>query len=211
MVTVSVIEDDKAYREKLESLINRSDEFRVVHTYPSAEAALPHLKENPPDIAIVDIKLPGQNGVELIAAIRMAMPATQCLVCSFYDDDEYVFNALKKGASGYILKDSKPEELLASLQELQQGGAPMSRYIARKVIAFFQEAENNRALAELTERENEILQLVATGLLVKEIAARLYLSHHTVTKHLRNIYGKLHVTNRVEAVNKLNQSGRKPT
>lgn len=204
MVTVSIIEDDPTYRQRLQSVINSSDDFRVVYTYASAEEALPHMKEFPPDMAIVDIKLPGQSGVDLIAAIRSTIPAVRCMVCSFYDDDEYVFSALKNGASGYLLKEAKPEEFLDSLRELQLGGAPMSRYIARKVIAFFQALKTPQHLSELTERENEILQLVAKGMLVKEVAAQLFLSPHTVTKHLRNIYSKLHVTNRVEAVNRLN-------
>ncbi len=168
--------------------------------------ALPHIADHPPQIAIVDIKLPGKNGVELIAAIKEKAPGILCMVCSFYDDDEFVFKALKNGASGYILKDSMPKQIIESLQELQEGGAPMSRYIAKKVINTFQAKKNHPKLSELSERENEILQLVATGLIVKEVAEKLYLSAHTVTKHLKNIYHKLHVNNRIEAVNRLNHS-----
>lgn len=205
MITVSIIEDDKHYREGLETLINGSGIFQVLHSYPSAEAALSHMITHPPEIAMVDMKLPGINGVDLIAAIKEKLPGTLCMVCSFYDDDDYVFKALKNGASGYILKDSMPKEILDSLKELHQGGAPMSRYIARKVIATFQTKKHPK-LSELSERENEILQLVATGLMVKEVADKLYLSAHTVTKHLKNIYHKLHVNNRIEAVNRLNHS-----
>lgn len=208
MVTVSVIEDDKHYREGLKELIDGSDYFRVLNLYPSAEIALPHIKSHPPDIAIVDIKLPGKNGVELIGEIKEALPDTLCMVCSFYDDDEYVFKALKNGASGYILKDSMPRQIIESLKELHQGGAPMSRYIAKKVINTFQVKNNNHhKLSELTERENEILHLISTGMIVKEIADKLFLSSHTVTKHLKNIYNKLHVNNRIEAVNRFNHSG----
>ena len=207
LVTVSVIEDDKHYREGLKTLIDGSGLFQVLHLYPSAEIALPHIKEHPPEIAMVDIKLPGKNGVELIAAIKEALPEILCLVCSFYDDDEYVFNALKNGASGYILKDSMPKQIIESLKELHQGGAPMSRYIAKKVISTFQAKKSHPKLSELSERENEILQLVATGLIVKEVADKLFLSSHTVTKHLKNIYNKLHVNNRIEAVNRYNQPG----
>lgn len=207
MVTVSIIEDDKHYREGLETLINGSGLFSVLHSYPSAEAALPHLTDHPPQIAMVDIKLPGRNGVQLIAAIKEKNPGILCMVCSFYDDDEFVFKALKNGASGYILKDSMPKQIIESLQELQDGGAPMSRYIAKKVINTFQAKKNHPKLAELSERENEILQLVATGLMVKEVSEKLYLSIHTVRKHLKNIYHKLHVNNRVEAVNRLNHPG----
>ncbi len=201
-----MIEDDKHYREGLETLINHSGSFLLLHSYPSAEKALPHILQHPPDIAIVDIKLPGKSGIELIGTIKREIPVTQCMVCSFYDDDAYIFNALKNGASGYILKDSLPQQIIDSLKELQQGGAPMSRYIARKVIAAFQTRKNQPKLEELSERENEILQLVSTGLIVKEVADRIYISTHTVTKHLRNIYSKLHVNNRVEAVNRLNDS-----
>jgi DNA-binding NarL/FixJ family response regulator len=126
------------------------------------------------------------------------------MVCSFYDDNEYVFNALKNGACGYILKDTMPQEIIESLKELHQGGAPMSRYIARKVISAFQQHKNQTKLAILTERENEVLQLMATGISAKEVSEKLNLSKHTVTKHLKNIYTKLHVNNRIEAVNKLN-------
>jgi DNA-binding NarL/FixJ family response regulator len=157
----------------------------------------------------VDIKLPGKNGADLILDIREKAPAILCMVCSFYDDDEYIFTALKNGACGYLLKDSMPQDILRSLKELYDGGAPMSRYIAKKVINSFQQQAAVSKLAELTNRENEILQLMATGLVVKEAAAQLKLSNHTVTQHLKNIYTKLHVNNRVEAVNKLNHPGRK--
>jgi two-component system, NarL family, response regulator LiaR len=206
VVTVSIIEDDKDYREGLEELINNSAYFAVLHSYASAEEALPHILQHPPEIAIVDIKLPGKmNGVDLISAIKLQSAHVQCMVCSFYDDNEYVFNALRNGASGYILKDSLPQDIIDSLKELHSGGAPMSRYIAKKVITTFQTKQSQPKLSELSERENEILQLLSTGLAVKEVAAKLYISIHTVTKHLKNIYTKLHVNNRIEAVNKLNQ------
>lgn len=204
MVTVSLIEDDKHYREGLEDLINSSGYFKTLFCYSSAESALPHIIQHPPDIAIIDIKLPGINGVDLILSVKKQAPAIQCMVCSFYDDNEYVFNALRNGASGYILKDSMPQEIIASLRELNDGGAPMSRYIAKKVISAFHDKQQQPKLSELSDRENEILQLISTGLVVKEAAAKLNLSSHTVTKHLKNIYIKLHVNNRIEAVNKLN-------
>jgi DNA-binding NarL/FixJ family response regulator len=205
LITVSIIEDDQSYREGLEDFINASGEFRVLNSYPSAEAAFPHIIEHPPAIAVVDIKLPGVSGVDLIYRIKKMRPDIQCMVCSFYDDNEYIFNALRNGASGYLLKDSLAHEIIESLRELYNGGAPMSRYIARKVISVFQEKQETPKLSELTERENEILQLIATGMAIKEVAGELHLSAHTVTKHLKNIYTKLHVNNRIEAVNKLNQ------
>lgn len=204
MVTVSIIEDDKDYREGLEMLINNSDYFSVLHCYASAETALPHIIHHPPVIAIVDIKLPGKNGIDIISVIKQQKPDILCMVCSFYDDNEFVFDALKNGASGYILKDSMPNDIIESLKDLHLGGAPMSRYIAKKVISVFQNRQSLARLPELSERENEVLQLVATGITVKEISERMSLSKHTVTKHLKNIYTKLHVTNKVEALNRLN-------
>lgn len=203
LVKVSLIEDDKAYREGLEDLISSSDYFQLHHSYNSAETAIPHLIHNPPDIAVVDIKLPGKNGIDIISVISQQTPKVLCMVCSFYDDNEYVFNALKNGACGYILKDSMPAEILEALKELHMGGAPMSRYIAKKVISVFQHKPSVNQLPELTDRENEVLHLISTGLTVKEASLHLSLSKHTITKHLRNIYTKLHVTNRVEALNKL--------
>ena len=204
MITVSIVEDDKAYREGLELLIKNSNDFSLLSSYSSAENALESIISNPPDIAIIDIKLPGKSGIDLIGEIKKAVSSVQCMVCTFYDDDEYVFKALKNGACGYILKDSMPGDILTSLKELYEGGAPMSRYIARKVISAFHEDKNEpHRLSELSHRENEILDLISTGLTVKETSGKLFLSVHTVTKHLKNIYTKLHVNNRIEAVNRL--------
>jgi DNA-binding NarL/FixJ family response regulator len=207
LITVSVIEDDKHYREGLETLINNSAQFRILNSYSSGETAIPHIIHNPPEIAIIDIKLPGKSGIDIISVIKQQNPRILCMVCSFYDDNEYVFNALKNGACGYILKDSMPGDIIESLRELHMGGAPMSRYIARKVISVFQSHPSANKLAELSERENQVLQLIATGITVKEVSDELSLSKHTVTKHLKNIYTKLHVNNRIEAVNKLQQPG----
>lgn len=204
MITVSVIEDDQSFREGLEMLINDSGYFTTLCCYSSAETALPHIINNPPQIAIIDIKLPGKNGIDVIAAIKQQRPDILCMVCSFYDDNEFIFDALKNGASGYILKDSMPEDIITSLKELHHGGAPMSRYIAKKVISVFHKKEKLSGLPELTTRENEVLGLIATGLAVKQAAEQLKLSSHTVTKHLKNIYAKLHVSNRIEAMNKFN-------
>ena len=202
MVTVSIIEDDKNYREALITFINESQYFKILHAYSSAETALPHIIHNPPEIAMVDIKLPGKNGIDIISTIKQQKPEMLCLVCSFYDDSEYIFDALKNGASGYILKDSLPKDIIASLKELHLGGAPMSRYIARKVINAFQLKEKLKTLSELTDRQNEILKLIAKGMSAKEVGNFLSLSTQTVTKHLKNIYSILHVNNRIEAVNK---------
>ena len=204
MTTVSIIEDDPSFRAGLEMLIRNSKNFSVISSFGTAEDALLQIKKQPPDIAIVDIKLPGKSGVELIKELKNAVPDLLCIVCSYYDSDDYVFSAIKNGACGYLLKDAMPAEIIESLEELQRGGAPMNRYIARKVLSTFHEKVVAHHLAELTSRENEVLHLVAEGLLVKEISDQLSLSNYTVKSHLKNIYTKLHVRNKVEAINKLN-------
>ena len=205
MITVSIIEDDPHFRSGLEVLVNNSKIFTVISSYKSAEDAIPAIFEHPPEIAIVDIKLPGKSGVDLIKELKTTLPDLQCMVCSYYDSDNYVFNALKNGASGYLLKDAMPSEIVESLKELHQGGAPMSRYIAKKVIGTFQDKSVSHQLSELTARENQVLNLVAEGLLIKEISDQLSLSNYTVKSHLKNIYTKLHVRNKIEAINKLNE------
>ena len=204
LATVAIIEDDPHFRSGLEGLIGRSGNFKVISSFRSAEDALPAIFKHPPEIAIVDIKLPGKNGIELIKDLRTVLPDLLCMVCSYYDNDDFVFNAIKNGACGYILKDARPEEIIESLEELQNGGAPMSRYIARKVISAFQTKIISQHLSELTSRENQVLNMVAEGLLVKEISDQLSLSNYTVKSHLKNIYTKLHVRNKIEAINKLN-------
>ena len=205
MTTVSIIEDDPNFRSGLEVLIRNSKNFTVISSYATAEEALPQILKLPPDIAIVDIKLPGKSGVELIKDLKNLLPNLLCMVCSYYDSDDYVFSAIKNGACGYLLKDAMPEEIIQSLEELQRGGAPMNRYIAKKVISAFREKVIAHHLAALTSRENEVLNLVAEGLLVKEISDQLSLSNYTVKSHLKNIYTKLHVRNKIEAINKLNE------
>ena len=205
MITVSIIEDDPHFRAGLEVLVNNSKIFKVISSYKSAEDAIASIFKQPPEIAIVDIKLPGKSGVDLIKELKNALPDLLCMVCSYYDSDNYVFNALKNGASGYLLKDAMPSEIIESLKELHQGGAPMSRYIAKKVIGTFQDKSVAHDLSELTARENQVLHLVAEGLLIKEISDQLSLSNYTVKSHLKNIYTKLHVRNKIEAINKLNE------
>jgi NarL family two-component system response regulator LiaR len=205
LTTVSIIEDDPAFRSGLEVLIRNSKNFTVISNYASAEDAFPQILKSPPNIAIVDIKLPGKSGIELIKDLKNALPDLLCMVCSYYDSDDYVFSAIKNGACGYLLKDALPAEIIESLEELQRGGAPMSRYIAKKVISTFQHKIIAHHLAELTSRENEVLNLIAEGLLVKEISDQLSLSNYTVKSHLKNIYTKLHVRNKIEAINKMNE------
>lgn len=197
---VSIVEDNVLFQQALINVINNSDAFVLGQVYGSAEAAIAMLK-NPPDIVIVDINLPGKSGIELIAQLSIDIDI-QCLVCSLHDDDDHIVQALENGAAGYILKDSSVSQIHNALLELVKGGAPMSPYIASRVISFFKKPKINEESALLSKREREVLELVAQGLQYKEIADRLHLSTETVKKHMRNIYQKLHVQNKVEAINK---------
>jgi len=143
------------------------------------------------------------NGARLVAEISQLNKNVQCIICSMYDDDEFIFSALKNGALGYLLKDSSGDQILAALEGLTKGGSPMSPYIARKVIASFQQRQEKKVTDLLSEREHEVLQHLAQGLIYKEIGEKLFISHETVKQHIKHIYQKLHVQNKVEALNKL--------
>ncbi len=203
MITVSVIEDNDQFRNALETIIKSQNELAIVGSYASAEKAMNELLINPPDIVISDISLPGMRGTELIVRLKDKMPQTQFMVCSIHDDNETIFEALKCGASGYILKDPvTADEIIKAIRDLYNGGSPMSPYIARKVIGSFQKPVVNNEGSSLSIREKEVLELLSKGLLYKEIAERLGVTHETVKKHLKNIYQKLHVQNKIEALNK---------
>jgi len=203
MITLSIIEDNEQFKNALEAIINSQDEFALMGSYNSAEKALYGLIEKPTDIVIVDISLPGMNGSELIVRLRDKLPQTQFMVCSVHDDNNTIFESLKCGASGYILKyPITTDEIIRAIHDLYNGGSPMSPFIARKVIGAFQKPLINDATALLSQRENEVLELLSKGLLYKEIAVKLGVSYETVKKHLKNIYQKLHVQNKVEALNK---------
>lgn len=200
MITLSIVEDSREYREALLSVIKDSEDFVVVSIFDNAEDAK-DLLNDPTDIAIIDIQLPGISGIELIKYLSGKNASTKFLVCSINDDDESIFKALKSGACGYILKDSNSSQIISALYEVLQGGAPMSPYIASRVIRSFQ-AKPVEKDNILSDRETEVLKLLATGLQYKEIGSRLSISYETVKKHLKNIYEKLHVQNKVEAINK---------
>lgn len=143
------------------------------------------------------------NGAKLVSHITAGNKNAQCIICSMYDDDEFIFSALKNGAVGYLLKDSTGEQILAALDGVLTGGSPMSPYIARRVIASFQQQRQKKVSEILSEREHEVLQQLAQGLIYKEIGERLFISHETVKQHIKHIYQKLHVQNKIEALNKL--------
>lgn len=203
MIKVSIVEDNDQFRTALETIVDREKDLTLAGSYTSAEKALTGLPLSPPDVAIVDISLPGMRGTELIVRLKDKLSHTQFMVCTIHDDNDTIFEALKSGASGYIVKDPiTTEEILKAIHDLYNGGSPMSPFIARKVIGTFQKPTINDVNSLLSMREKEVLELVSQGLLYKEIAIRLTISTETVKKHLKNIYQKLHVQNKVEALNK---------
>lgn len=203
MITISIVEDNEQFRSGLEAIIKGQSDFALIDSFDSAEKALPALLQSPPDIVIADISLPGMRGTALIVQLKDKMPQTQFIVCSIHDDNETIFEALKCGASGYILKDPvTADEIVRAIRDLYNGGSPMSPYIARKVINSFQKPPIKDEHSLLSIREKEVLELLSQGLLYKEIAEQLGVTHETVKKHLKNIYQKLHVQNKIEAINK---------
>lgn len=203
MIKVAIVEDNDHFRTALETIVNQEKDLTLAGSYSSAEKALSVLEQSPPDIAIVDISLPGMRGPELISRLKDKISQTQFMVCTIHDDNDTIFEALKSGASGYILKDPVTAiEIVKAIHDLYNGGSPMSPFIARKVIGTFQKPTINDVNSLLSQREKEVLEQVAQGLLYKEIAIRLAISPETVKKHLKNIYHKLHVQNKVEALNK---------
>jgi DNA-binding NarL/FixJ family response regulator len=202
-IAVAIVEDIDEIRNALRVLINGSPGFECVHVFADAEEALQHLSSKDIDIVLMDIGLPGMDGVECMKILKPEMPNAQFMMCTVYDDDDHIFNALKSGASGYILKRTSPAQILEAIGDLYAGGSPMSSEIARRVVESMQESKKRSKKVELlTNRENEILDYLAKGFLYKEIASELFISKETVKKHIHNIYDKLHVQNRTEALNK---------
>jgi len=202
-ITLAIVEDLDEVRDGLKNFISLSQDFKVLDTFKSAEEAAHDLPKLKPDIVIMDINLPGMNGIDCIKQIKDKIPGTQFMMFTVYENDEKVFEALKAGASGYLLKNTGLVQLIESLKELHNGGSPMSSNIARKLVTLFRsEQKEPTNLDVLSNRENEILQLLAKGLLYKEIAEQLSISVSTVRQHIHHIYEKLHVQNRTEAINK---------
>jgi DNA-binding NarL/FixJ family response regulator len=203
MISISIVEDNEQFRKALETIIASQEDMVLVDSFPDAEKAIEGIRMSAPDIVITDLSLPGMQGFELMFKLRAASVNTQFLVCTIHDDDEAVFEALKSGASGYIVKEPVTvSDIVNAIRELHIGGAPMSPYIARKVMASFQKPAIENETSLLSVREKEVLGLLATGFQYKEIAVRLDVSTETVKKHLKNIYHKLQVQNKIEAVNK---------
>ncbi|HMU09034.1 MAG TPA: response regulator transcription factor [Ferruginibacter sp.] len=202
-ITIAIVEDLDEVREGLNNFISLNRDFEVLDSFKTAEEALYAVPKMKPDIVIMDINLPGINGIECIRQLKGKSPGTQFMMFTVYENDEKVFEALKAGASGYLLKNTGLAQLADALKELYSGGSPMSANIARKLVSFFRSTEKEIERVEtLSDRENEVLQLLSKGLLYKEIASLLSVSVATVRQHIHHIYEKLHVQNRTEAINK---------
>jgi DNA-binding NarL/FixJ family response regulator len=200
MTKIAIVEDNKVIRESLMEFIHADPECKCVCACSTAEEALKMIPKHEPEIVLMDIQLPNMSGIECLAQLKQMLPSVQIIMVTVYEDTERIFKALRLGACGYLLKRCAPEELIAAIREVRQGGAPMSREIARKVIASFQEPlAAAMEVEDLTAREREILELVANGFPNKQIADRLGLTDGTVRWHLRHVYNKLHVRSRTEA------------
>ena len=200
MTRIAIIEDNKIIRESLVEFVQTDPECRCVCACATAEEALTAIPRHQPEIVLMDIQLPNLSGIECTAQLKRMIPSLHIIMVTVYEDTERIFRALRAGACGYLLKRCTPEELISAIREVRQGGAPMSRDIARKVIASFQEPLKTTAeMEELSPREREILEWLAQGLPNKEIARRMGVNDGTVRWHLRHVYDKLHVRSRTEA------------
>ncbi len=201
-IRVSIVEDLTEVREGLAELVSSDRELLMIGSFEDAESAVQKLPDLQADIVLMDINLPGMSGIDCIKIVKEKCPGTQFMMFTVYENDDKVLQAMQAGATGYLLKRTKPEHILESIKELNQGGSPMSSNIARKLLNIFLHEKKAIKKDILSDRENEVLQLLADGLLYKEIADRLYIGHGTVRQHLHHIYEKLHVHNRTEAVNR---------
>ena len=202
-VSVSIIEDDVPAREIIAGWIRRADGFRLAGEHGSAESALADMQKEKPDVVLVDINLPGLNGIECVRRLKPSLPETQFVMVTVYEDADHIFNALAAGASGYLLKQTQRANLLAALREVHAGGSPMSSNIARKVVQSFRRSgAATESSEDLSPREREVVELLARGYLYKEIADNLGIGVATVNTYIRRIYEKLHVRSRAQAVAK---------
>ncbi|HAI82929.1 MAG TPA: DNA-binding response regulator [Chitinophagaceae bacterium] len=203
LLTIAIIEDDDKVRHYLAEQIHLNIDVEDVRLFQNAETALQELTTMPVDIALFDVNLPGMNGIECVRRLKMIHPRMQCMVLTVYDNADTIFDALKAGAISYLLKSTPPQKILEAINEVQQGGSPISSQIARKVIeAFTVREKTNEHFQTLSKREQEMLEQLAKGYRYKEIADKLFVSIETVRTHIRNIYEKLQVNSRIEALKK---------
>ncbi len=200
-ISVVVVEDDSSIRSILKTWLEEADGFACAGVFPDVESALPQIPQVKPDVAIVDINLPGLSGIECVRQLKARVPATQFVMLTVYEDSNHIFDALSAGATGYLVKTTSRESLIAALREVHAGGSPMSGNIARKVVQHLQQPKPAMTPSDgLSKRENEVLALLAQGYLYKEIAEALGIGLDTVNTYIRRIYEKLHVHSRSQAV-----------
>lgn len=199
-ITVSIVEDDEALRQTLARYLNTRG-FSCLSMHANAEDALQRLPQIKPDVILVDINLPGRNGIECVTGLKSVLPASKCVMLTAFEDTDLIFQALAAGAMGYLLKRVRPVKLLEAIREVHEGGSPMSSQIARKVVQFFQKPpQPGPVWKELSDREGQVLNYLVQGLLYKQIAAQMGITHGTVRTYAQRIYEKLHVHTRTEAV-----------
>ncbi|MCW3162059.1 response regulator [Chryseobacterium oryctis] len=204
-ISIAIVEDEKNYNNTLKKVIDYQDDMKVVAQFFDGNSALEKLPDYSPDVVMMDIQLQDMLGIEVIERLRKEIPNTQFVMCTSFEDDEKIFNSLKAGAIGYLIKGESMEKILGAIRDAHNGGAPMSFSIARRVLNHFErQLPELKDLNELTEREKEVLELLSQGFLYKEIADKKFISIDTVKKHIGNIYRKLQVSNKVEAINKFN-------
>jgi DNA-binding NarL/FixJ family response regulator len=203
VVSVSIVEDNDELRAEFGRLVEEAPDLRMVSDYGSAEDALARLAQDNPDVVLMDIQLPGMTGVECVRRLKATTSGIQVIMLTVFEHSDWIFDSLKAGASGYILKRAPRQDIVAAIRQAHDGGAPMSCSVARKVVQFFsQRPQGSEELSQLTEREHTVLTKLSEGLSYDEIAAALAISINTVRKHIRAIYEKLHVSSRTEAVTK---------
>ena len=200
-IKVALVEDDEGIRTSLAALIRRAPALRLAGDYPDAETALKEIPRRPPDVVLMDINLPGMNGVECVRQLKSSTPEIQVLMLTVYEDSDSLFNSLRAGASGYLLKRTASAKLLEAIRDVYAGGSPMTPQLARRVVQFFSGPADGRSpVARLTAGEREFLDQLANGYAYKEIAERMNISIDTVRSYVRTVYEKLHVHSRTEAV-----------
>ena len=200
-IKVAIVDDDEGIRTSLAALIRRAPALKLAGDYPDAETALKEIPRHPPDVVLMDINLPGMKGHECVRQLKAALPAVQFLMLTVYEDSDSLFNSLKAGASGYLLKRTASARLLEAIRDVHGGGSPMTPQLARRVVQFFSRpAEGELSVSRLTPGEREFLDQLANGYAYKEIADRMKISIDTVRSYVRTVYEKLHVHSRTEAV-----------
>ena len=200
-IKVAIIEDARGTRESLKELISRATGMSCAGAYANAEDAIEEIPTAGPDVVLVDINLPGMSGVQCVSHLKQRQPKLQLLILTTYEESDLIFDSLRAGAAGYLLKNMRPAEIIQAVEQVHAGGSPMSMNIARKVVTYFQNGRQPSSDVEkLTKREQEILSLLAKGYLYKEIADQLSISLSTVRAHLHTVYEKLHVHSRTQAV-----------